>query len=312
MLLFSQLIVSEEGELMNVAVAGGTGFIGKHLLRLLTEQGHRVTVISRSKSNPGEGGRVVSWSDLEADPAILEGTDGIVNLAGESINQLWTKAAKKRILQSRLEASSRIALWAERSERKPLVVVNGSGMNIYGTSETAVFDEDSPAIQSDFLSEVVTRWEEAADRIPAQRLVKLRTGLVLGTDGGALPVMALPYKLGLGGKAGSGRQWVSWIHIRDMVRLIEFCLTHPEVSGPVNATAPEPVTNDGFGRILAGVLGRPHWMPVPETAMKLLFGERSILVLKGQKVLPRKLLALGFRYDYPDLKQTLHSLYRKS
>jgi len=295
---------------MRIAVTGGTGFIGKHLVRYLLDLGHEVAVISRSASHGPWGVPAATWKQLQENPGALGHVDGIVNLAGESINQRWSEAAKRRILDSRLEAAARVSEWVERLDRKPEVVVNGSGMSIYGVSETETFDEASPHRVMDFLSGVVEQWEEAADRIRGVRLVKLRIGLVLDSEGGALPKMALPYKLGVGGKVGSGRQWNSWIHIRDMVRLIEFCLTHGEVQGPINATAPGPVRNDDFGRALGRALGRPHWMPVPSLAFKLLFGELSSLLLTGQKVLPAAALKYGFRFEYPDLDSALKDLYK--
>lgn len=293
---------------MRIAVTGGTGFIGGHLVRYLADKGHRVAVVSRTRSGSTGGAERLTWGDLEHEEN-CEGWDAIVNLAGETINQRWTSAAKSRILESRKEAAYRVADWVARMAAKPRVVLNGSGMNIYGTSETAVFDERSTDRGSDFLSGVVTEWEKAADRIEGVRLVKVRVGLVLGADGGALPPMALPYKLGVGGRVGSGNQWLSWIHITDMVRLMEFALEHSEITGPINATAPHPVTNDSFGRTLGQVLRRPHWMPVPSAAMKLIFGELSDLLLKGQHVLPAKLLEHGFRFEYPELEPALRSLY---
>ncbi|WP_438448347.1 TIGR01777 family oxidoreductase [Gorillibacterium sp. sgz5001074] len=294
---------------MKIAITGGTGFIGRHLARELLNRGHRVAVVSRSASKQVEGTELLTWAQLEENPDAGGGWQAIVNLAGETINQRWTDAAKRRILDSRVEAAERVARWVEKMKTKPDVVVNGSGMNIYGTSESAVFDERDSGAPSDFLSSVVEKWEQAADQIQGVRLVKIRVGLVLSGDGGALPPMALPYKLGIGGRVGSGKQWISWIHIRDMVNLLIFAIENDRVSGPVNATAPNPVTNDEMGRILAKVLHRPHWLPVPSMAMRLIFGELSDLLLKGQHVVPRKLLELGFRFEYPELDEALHEIY---
>lgn len=296
---------------MKVAVAGGSGFIGGHLVRHLLDRGAEVSIISRRDGAGPHGVQSVTWRQLEETPSVMEGTDAIVNLAGESINQRWTPAAKQRIIDSRLEAAERIARLVERLERKPRVVVNGSGMSIYGTSEADTYDETSPARNVDFLSGVVQLWEQTADRIPDVRLVKIRIGLVLGRDGGALPKMVLPYRLGVGGRIGSGRQWNSWIHVTDMARLIAFCIENEEIRGPVNATAPQPVQSDEFGRLVARVLGRPHWLPVPAAAFKLLFGELSDLLLKGQRVLPRVLLEHGFAFRYATLEEALRDLYRR-
>jgi uncharacterized protein len=296
---------------MKVAVTGGTGFIGGHLIRALLARGDEVVLISRSQQTEKPGMSVCTWSRLESDAAPLEGTDAIVNLAGESINQRWTKSAKERVLQSRLKATAAIASVVGRLELKPCVVVNGSGMSVYGSSETDTFDESSPKRVMDFLSSVVEKWEEAADVIPVERLVKLRVGLVLGTREGALPLMALPYKLGVGGRIGSGRQIISWIHVDDMVRLILFCIDNEAVSGPVNGVAPQPAANDVFGRTLGKVLRRPHYFPVPAFMFKLLFGEMSALLLEGQKVLPRKAMALGFTFQFGRLEHALGDIYRK-
>lgn len=297
---------------MKIAISGGTGFIGGHLLAYLRKNGHEICLISRTASHPKYPGiGSISWKQLRNDPGLLEGTDAIVNLAGESINQRWTKKAKQRILHSRLQAAQQIADAVAHLSRKPKVVVNASGMSIYGSSWTEAYDERSPQRVFDFLSDTVKQWEEAADRVQGTRLVKVRVGLVLGNDGGAFPPMSLPYKLGIGGKVGSGKQWMSWIHIDDMVRLIDFCIRHEEITGPVNATAPNPVTNDQFGRELAGSLHRPYFLPVPAFMLKLLFGEMSALLLDGQKVLPHVLLEHGFTFKFITLDEALTDLAAK-
>lgn len=298
---------------MKIAISGGTGFIGSRLVRYLESCGDEVILISRATS----GGirdrlRTVGWDRLVEEKEKFEGLDGIVNLTGETINQRWTPGAKARVLESRLEAVAKLAALVETLKEKPKAVVNGSAVGIYGTSETDVFDESSPVRSSDFLSGVVTKWEQAAEAIPVARLVLLRTGLVLAADGGALPLMALPYKLGAGGKVGSGRQWMSWIHADDIVRLIRFCLERPEIRGPVNATAPHPVTNDRFGQSLGSALRRPHWIPAPAFALRLVLGEMADLLLTGQNVVPRKAMEHGFAFRYSQAEDALKAIYGRA
>lgn len=290
---------------MKIAVTGGSGFIGKRLISHLQQQGHEVINISRSPRTVVAHVRTVTWDQLKTDSSAFAGLDAIVNLAGESINQRWTAAAKERIVGSRLKAAEQVAQLVESMEVKPKVVVNASGMSVYGTSETETFDERSPHRPVDFLSRVVEQWEGAADQIQGTRIVKVRVGLVLDGKEGAFPKMALPYKLGVGGPIGSGKQWLSWIHIDDMVRLIEFCILNEVIIGPVNATAPNPVTNKEFGRALAKAMRRPNLFPLPAFILKVIFGELSTLLLEGQKVLPRTLLEHGFTFKYSFVDKAL-------
>ncbi|RAL20814.1 TIGR01777 family oxidoreductase [Thermoflavimicrobium daqui] len=297
---------------MKIAITGATGFIGNELSKYLMEKGHEVIAISRMQAFPKlEATAFFTWDHIEKNPVALNGIDAIISLAGESINQRWTRTAKQRILQSRLSVAKKLAKIVEQLSQKPKVLINASGMSIYGTSETKAFDENSPANITDFLASVVEKWEEAIDQIPTARIIKLRIGVVLGNQGGAYPKMILPYKLGVGGKVGSGRQWISWVHIKDMIRLIEFCLNHEQITGPVNGTAPYPVTNDQFGRTVAQVLQRPHWMPVPAWMMKILFGELSVLLLEGQKVIPQKLLSQGFQFHFATIEEAIRDLSGK-
>jgi uncharacterized protein (TIGR01777 family) len=296
---------------MQIAVCGGTGFVGRYLIELLLNKGHLVVLISRSKGT-GQSHEIerLTWDEIETDPHVLDGVQAVVNLAGETINHRWTRSAKSKILQSRLDTTDRIVRAINKLERKPGVLVNGSGMSIYGVSETDTFDESSPDRVVDFLSGVVSEWERAADSLQNVRLVKLRVGLVLGGDGGALSLMALPYKLGIGGPVGSGRQWLSWIHVADIARLILFSIEEESVFGPLNAVGPAPVTNNEFGRTLGKVLKRPHWAPAPGAVLKLALGEMSDLILKGQRVLPAKALSHGFVFEYPTLESALTSIYK--
>ncbi len=245
---------------------------------------------------------------MSKDVKLLEGVDAIVNLAGESINQRWTSAAKERILQSRLDTVNQIASIVSRLDTKPAVVVNASGISIYGTSETESFVEHSEPNVKDFLSGVVEQWEQAMDQIQDTRLVKLRLGIVLGTDGGAFPKMMLPYKYGIGGRIGSGKQVLSWIHVEDLCRLIDFCIENEDIIEQVNATAPQPATNDEFGRTLAKVMRTSHRIPVPAFIMKLMFGELSTLLLEGQRVFPYLAIEYEFDFKYPTLTMALQDL----
>jgi len=297
---------------MRVAIAGGSGFIGKALTSALLKRGDEVCIITRGggarSSDLQPQVKFVTWDQLQRDPGKLEGIDAIVNLAGESINQRWNAAAKDRILRSRQRAAAQVAELLKALERKPSVVINASGISAYGISATEVFDEDSPTAVTDFLSEIVREWEAAADTIPAERLVKLRIGLVLDRQGGAFPLMLLPYRLFAGGRVGSGKQGLSWIHIEDMVGLILHCLDNNEVHGPVNGSAPDPVTNDEFGRAVGRAFGRPHWFPVPAPMMRLLFGEMSTLLLDGQLAKPKKALQSGYSFRYPTVDSAMRQL----
>jgi uncharacterized protein (TIGR01777 family) len=301
---------------MRLLLCGGTGFIGKALTQALLSRGDEVCIITRNKPlNPPFDPAMphptyVTWAEWNADPDRLSGFDGIVNLTGESINQRWTRKAKERIVASRVEAAARIADYIRRMSSPPAVVVNSSGISLYGHSSKMVFDESSPASPADFLGDTIIEWEKAADQIPVQRLVKLRIGLVCAREGGAFPLIRLPYHLFGGGRIGNGKQGMPWIHLQDMVSLILFCLDHSELSGPVNAVAPEPVSNDEFGRMLGRVTHRPHWFPVPAILLRSVLGEMSTLVLTGPKAMPRKLLDHGFVFAFPKLEGALRDITR--
>ncbi|WP_419871846.1 TIGR01777 family oxidoreductase [Candidatus Pristimantibacillus sp. PTI5] len=296
---------------MRVAIAGGTGFIGSALTKALLERKDEVWIISRksSENQPKRPGlNRLTWSELEASPSLLEGIDAIVNLTGESINQRWTSAAKQRVMDSRITAAARISKLVTSLKHKPPLVLNASGISAYGISADGIFDEESPTKVTDFLSEVVQKWEQAADLIPAKRLVKLRVGVVLDKKEGAFPLMAMPYRLFGGGKIGSGKQWLSWIHLADMIGLILFILDNDKIQGAVNGCSPDPVTNDDFGRAIGKAMGRPHWFPVPAFLMRTLFGEMSTLLLDGQRALPRKAPENGFTFRYPTVDSAMNEL----
>ncbi|NMO95128.1 TIGR01777 family oxidoreductase [Paenibacillus lemnae] len=300
---------------MKVAICGGTGFIGQALCEKWIEEGHEVIVVTRSKPAPEDRSELerkliyLTWNDMDQQPHLFEGLDALVNLAGSSLSQRWTDAAKKRIMNSRQQTVASAAKLMTSLTQPPPVVIQASAMAIYGTSETETFDESSPATVMDFPSRVVQAWEEAADKIQAERLIKLRISVVLGSEGGAFPKMLFPYMLGAGGRIGSGRQWMSWIHIDDIVRLIEFCITNDNLSsGPVNAASPNPVTNDEFGRTISAVFHRPHWFPVPAFLLRTVLGELSLILLEGQRIIPAKAERNGFIFRYPELKDALAEL----
>ncbi len=301
---------------MRLLLCGGTGFIGKALTQALLSRGDETWSVTRKKpaavsyDNALPHPRYVTWEEWEADPDRLSGFDGIVNLTGETINQRWTDKAKQRIVRSREQAAERIAEHVKRMRYPPEVVVNASGISLYGHSGEQVFDEASPARPADFLGDTVVRWEAAADLIPVKRLVKLRIGLVCARDGGAFPLIRLPYRLFGGGRIGDGKQGLPWIHLQDMVALILFCLDNPSIEGPVNAVAPDPVSNDEFGRALGQAMKRPHWFPVPGFLLRGVLGEMSTLVLTGQKAMPRKLLDHGFKFAFPTHEEALRDLSR--
>ena len=295
---------------MKIAVFGGSGFIGRNLVGQLALEGAHVILVSRSRRSSQHGERCATWEELERDASALEGCDAFVNLTGETINQRWSKEGKRRILQSRLDAVERIGALIDMLDNKPEALVSSSGMSIYGYSDTDTFDERSGERLTDFLADTVHKWEQAVDRIQGVRIVKLRIGLVLGMDGGAFPPMSLPFRMFVGGRVGSGKQVHSWIHISDMIGIIRYCIDHRDIVGAVNCTAPHPATNDEFGRALAAAAGRPYWMPVPSFMLKLLFGEMSELLLKGQRVLPHTIVTHGYTFRYPELEAALQQLLR--
>lgn len=298
---------------MKIAISGGTGLVGQALSTELIRNGHEVFILTRSKTNISANPQFVQWlNDGDQPENALEGVDAIVNLAGATINNRWTDEYKHKILESRLRATSEINRIIEELNQKPTVLINASAVGYYGTSMTAEFSEQS-AQGNDFLAETVARWETAASAANnlGVRVVLCRFGVILDKKGGALPRMALPYKLFGGGTIGSGQQWLSWIHIKDVVGGIMFAIENKQLSGPVNFSASEPVRMNQFGKTLAKVIHRPHWMPVPSVMLKLLLGEMSILVLEGQRVLPEKLLSAGYVFLFPHLQDALNDIFNK-
>jgi uncharacterized protein (TIGR01777 family) len=297
---------------MKIAITGATGFIGRAVSRELAQQGHSILALTRRPEavagGLGPGVEAVKWDAFS--PAPLPPCDAVVHLAGESVAGRWTPAKKARIRDSRIQGTRALVDGIARMPEKPSVLVSASAVGYYGDRGDEILTESSPP-GHDFLAEVCAGWEAEAERAESLslRVARVRLGIVLGRDGGALPMMALPFRFGLGGRLGSGRQWVSWIHREDAVGLFLHALERAEVSGPVNASAPEPVTNADLTRALAKALRRPAILPVPGFALKLAVGEMAGSLLGGQRALPDAALKSGYTFRYPDLAVALDEIY---
>jgi uncharacterized protein (TIGR01777 family) len=295
-----------EEDRLTVAVTGATGLIGRNLVRLLETGGHTVIPISRRPSGDGP-----SWDPEKGvfrNAEALEGIDGVVHLAGESLFGLrWTEEKKARIQESRKEGTALLVRTLRGLRRKPVVLVSASAVGFYGDRGATVLTEDSGPGKG-FLARVCRQWEDAT--APATRagirVVLLRSGVILTPEGGALGTMLLPFKVGIGGRLGSGRQYLSWIDLDDEVGLIYHALATASVRGPLNATAPHPVSNATFTDTLGRVLGRPTLVPLPSLGVKALFGEMGkALLLDGARVVPQKAEKTGFEFRYPSLEESL-------
>ncbi|HLY63776.1 MAG TPA: TIGR01777 family oxidoreductase [Terriglobia bacterium] len=296
---------------MNILVTGSNGLVGSALIPVLTAEGHRVSRLVRSKSNLGI--RDTFWDpaagELYSPP--LEGLDGVVHLAGESIaDGRWSKARKARIRESRVQGTRLLSGSLARLVHPPKVLISASAIGYYGDRGQEILSEQAHP-GSGFLAGVCQDWEAAVQPAPERsiRVVTLRTGIVLSPVGGALARMLLPFRMGVGGVVGSGKQYMSWITIDDMIRIILYALKIETLRGPVNAVAPKPVTNAEFTRILGRVLSRPTVLPMPGFAARLAFGEiANELLLSSARVVPAKLEASGFVFRHPDLETALSSL----
>ena len=296
--------------LPTIAVTGATGLIGRALVARLRAKGHAVRRLVRStrEAEPGD----VSWNPETGtlDPAALAGCDAIIHLAGAPVAQRWTASHKRDIRESRVRGTALLAKVVAGMAVKPRVVLSGSAIGFYGDRGDELLDERSSA-GIGFLAEVGKAWEAAADPIAQAgvRLVLLRTGVVLSPDGGALEKMLPPFRLGVGGPMGSGRQWISWISLDDHLRAMEHALDTEAVRGAVNLVSPNPVTNATFATTLGRVLRRPALIPLPAIALELMFGEMAeATILAGQRVAPHALTAAGFQCAEPTLEGALRSM----
>ncbi len=293
-----------------VLVTGGTGFIGKPLCTQLVARGAHVFVLTRRKIRSGSN---ITYINTLADMPV-SGVDIIINLAGEPISQRWTPATKRKIEDSRIATTHALIDYIKGAQHKPQLLISGSAIGYYGTSETQTFNENSdPQPANLFSSNLCIKWENTALSAAhhSVRTVLLRLGVVLEKDGGVLKKLLLPFQCGLGGKIGSGQQWFSWIDRDDLIKLIFFIIDHADIHGPVNATAPYPVTNKEFTACLARAVQRPALLPAPAQVLKLAFGQMADeIMLQGQKVLPSKAVEHGFVYDYPRLEQSLQKILK--
>lgn len=301
---------------MKITIAGGTGFVGKALASHLLKNNHEVIILSRKlvETNGMDDIRYVQWLSGTPNPIQeLQDTDIFINLSGESINGgRWTDKRKEKIVNSRIESVKTLLEIINSLDTKPKALFNASAIGIYGTSLEKTFTEyEAHGYGNDFLATTVKHWEMEADKASqlGLRTIFCRFGIILDQKQGALPKIAFPYKSFIGGPISNGRQWMSWIHIEDVVKGITFLIENEYIHGPINFTAPNPVTMTDFGKTLAQVLHRPHWLPVPNYALRLMLGEMSTLVVDGQKVLPNKLLENGYQFSYPELHIALKNIF---
>lgn len=306
---------------MKVLVTGATGFIGKKLCQVLLDEGHEVVVLSRrasidSASDAKRSQRIQTfvWNPEASSPPVeaWNGVEAVIHLAGEPVAaSRWTEEQKRRIRDSRVKGTRNLVDGMKKLSVRPKVLVCGSAVGYYGNRGDQQLEESSEAGRG-FLSDVCVEWEREAEQARSfgVRVAPVRIGVVLDEGGGALDKMLLPFKLGLGGRLGDGRQWFPWIHLDDIVGIIRHALLNEQVTGPINGVAPESVTNAEFTKQLAAALHRPTFFPVPEFALKILMGEMADVVLNSMRVLPKVALATGYKFKHASLRPALESLFK--
>lgn len=295
-------------------MTGGTGFVGTQLTSRLTQDGHELTILSRSAKRSGEVPRGISY--LQGDPTqkgpwqeAIKTHDGVINLAGASIFAKWTEEHKRAIRESRVSTTRNIVEGIPSHPQKPFSLFSTSAVGYYGFCGDEELTEDSPS-GNDFLAQIAKEWEDEALKAKEKgaRVIITRFGIVMGEKGGALSQMIPLFKKYIGGPIGSGKQWFSWVHIKDLSEAFAFLMKHPEISGPVNVCAPNPVRNKDLAKALGKVLHRPSFMPAPGFMVKLVLGEFGSVILEGQRVIPKRLLESGFAFQYPDIEKALMSI----
>lgn len=293
---------------MKVLITGATGLVGKRLQESLTSGGHEMLLASRAEP---QSEAYIRWDANTGftEPERLEGLDAVVHLAGESVFGLrWSDEKKKAIMESRVNGTRSLVEALAKLKNRPKVLVSASAIGFYGSRGDEELTESSAAGDNTFLAEVARAWESEARRAEDAgiRTVLLRVGMVLSRDGGALATMLTPFKLGVGGVVGSGKQWMSWIEVDDLVEVINFVIENENIRGAVNACAPNPVTNEQFTKTLGDVLYRPTFLPLPEFAVAMVLGEMGDeLLLSSERVIPKRLMDAGFEFRYPELKPAL-------
>ncbi len=297
---------------MNVLIFGGTGFVGRNLTEELLANGYQVFVVTRNRQKTanslGNKVKVIEWDNISPLSSIheLQKIGVVINLAGESIgNNRWTNSVKQEILASRIRTTGAIVTAINNRTIQPKVLINASAVGYYGPRQDDEITESAAAGQ-DFLARVCRDWENEAYKVQngLTRVVTIRIGVVLGNEG-ALNRMAMPFKFYIGGPLGTGNQWLSWIHIQDLTSMIRFIIEHQELTGPINATAPESVRMRDFCKVLGSVLKRPSWLPVPELLLKIALGQMAEMLLHGQRAVPEKILGAGFDFNFPKLRSAL-------
>ncbi|CAM3878645.1 TIGR01777 family oxidoreductase [Rheinheimera salexigens] len=292
---------------MKILITGATGLIGTALIQFWQSQ-HQLIALTRSEAKAKQltAQGITAVTDLNQ--VDFNTVDAVVNLAGEPIfGRRWSDKQKQLLCQSRWQLTEQLYQAIASAETAPKVLISGSAIGYYGAQQQQIIDEDYSHLHADFSHTLCQRWEQIALQASSTytRVCLLRTGIVLAKHGGALQRMLLPFKLGLGGKLGNGRQYMAWIHLNDMVRIIDFLLLHPTLQGAFNATAPHPVTNTEFTKQLAATLHRPALLPLPSSLLRLLLGEMADLLLNSQRVVPVRLTAANFNFTYPQLADAL-------
>ena len=296
------------GQSVALGIVGASGFIGRELAKQASAAGWRVCGFSRSARTPDDSvTEWLEWSDLPD----FTGISALVNLAGAPVNQKWTNRRKRELWESRIGVTVGIARGLTQLTRveRPLVLVNASAVGVYGDRKDEILEEDA-APGRGYLADLCRDWETSADTVAAQgvRVMKWRTGLVLGKGGDAFETLLKPFRMGLGGKLGSGRQWMSWIHVEDLAASMLHGISHGAMTGPVNGTGPEPLRNVDFTRKLARAMDRPGFLAVPGFALKAVLGDFASVVLSSQRAVPKALLDSGFRFSFPTLDMALDDL----